>query len=206
LLDEKPAPLSDIQSESEPQTKSSLRLDIWKTPFRNILLGLLFFHFAQYIATPLYPLYTVNVLELNDNNIGIGTALYYLTVLISSSQLGRIVQKYGHKKVTGWGAMGVAFYPITLALSQNVLHFYLLSFFGGFLFAWVNGAYANYMLEHIPAHDRPSHLAWYTIILNFAILISSILGPLIGDSIGLVPALILFGVMRFVSGIFILRK
>lgn len=205
-VDENSASQPDLPIDSAPQTKSSLRLDIWKTPFRNVLLSLLFFHLAQYIATPLYPLYTVNVLELNDKNIGVGTALYYLTVLISSSQLGRIVQKYGHKKVTGWGAMGVAFYPITLALSQNVAHFYLLSFFGGFLFALVNGAYANYMLEHIPAHDRPSHLAWYTIILNFAILISSILGPLIGDAIGLVPALILFGVMRFVSGIFILRK
>lgn len=206
LQDEKPAPPSDLQSVSVPQTKSSLRLDIWKTPFRNVLLGLLFFHLAQYIATPLYPLYTVNVLKLTDNNIGIGTALFYLTVLISSSQLGSIVQKYGHKKVTGWGAVGVGLYPLTLAFTQNVTQFYLLSFFGGFLFALVNGAYANYMLEHIPAHDRPSHLAWYTIILNVAILASSLLGPIIGDWIGLAPALILFGVMRFLSGVYILRK
>src|SRR5690606_4731828 len=157
-------------------------------------------------SSPLYPLYNVNVLHLNDSHIGNGTALYYLTVLLASTQLGRIVQKYGHKRVTGWGAFGVGFYPFTLAFAQNVTHFYLISFFGGFLFALVNGAYANYMLEHIPPHGRPSHLAWYTIILNFAILTSSIVGPLIGDLIGLTPALILFGIMRFASGFFILRK
>lgn len=211
-LEDKTPPQPDLEPDppsgtmSEPKPKSALRLDIWKTPFRSILLSLLFFHLAQYVATPLYPLYTVNVLNLNDNNIGIGTALFYSTVLISSSQLGRIVQKYGHKKVTGWGAMGVAFYPISLGLSQTVTHFYLLSFFGGFLFALVNGAYANYMLENIPANDRPSHLAWYTIILNVAILTSSLIGPIIGEKIGLTYALILFGFMRFLSGAFILRK
>jgi MFS family permease len=205
-LEERTPPLSELMPDSAIKPESTLRLDIWKTPFRKVLLGLLFFHLAQYISTPLYPLYNVNVLHLNDNHIGIGTALYYLTVLLSSTQLGRIVQRFGHKRVTGWGAVGVGFYPLTLAFAQDVFQFYLISFFGGFLFALVNGAYANYMLEHIPPHDRPSHLAWYTIILNFAILASSIAGPLIGDVIGLTPALILFGVMRFLSGFFILRK
>ncbi|MBL8089623.1 MAG: MFS transporter [Anaerolineales bacterium] len=205
-LEERTPPLSELMPDSAIKPESTLRLDIWKTPFRKVLLGLLFFHLAQYISTPLYPLYNVNVLHLNDNHIGIGTALYYSTVLLSSTQLGRIVQRFGHKRVTGWGAFGVGFYPLTLAFAQDVFQFYLISFFGGFLFALVNGAYANYMLEHIPPHDRPSHLAWYTIILNFAILSSSIAGPLIGDAIGLVPALILFGFMRFASGFFILRK
>jgi MFS family permease len=203
--DETP-PHSITQPDSVPQSSSRLRLDIWRTPFGKILLGLLLFHLAQYIATPLYPLYNINILHLNDNHIGNGTALYYLSVLLSSTQLGRIVQRFGHKKVTGWGAIGVSFYPISLAFAQNVFHFYLLSFFGGFLFALVNGAYANYMLENIPANDRPSHLAWYTIVLNFSILISSLLGPLIGEAIGLVYALILFGIMRLISGVFILRK
>ncbi|MBL8098752.1 MAG: MFS transporter [Anaerolineales bacterium] len=205
-LEERTPPLSELLPDSAIKPESTLRLDIWKTPFRKVLLGLLFFHLAQYISTPLYPLYNVNVLHLNDNHIGIGTALYYSTVLLSSTQLGRIVQRFGHKRVTGWGAVGVGFYPLTLAFAQDVFQFYLISFFGGFLFALVNGAYANYMLEHIPPHDRPSHLAWYTIVLNFAILASSIAGPLIGDAIGLTPALILFGVMRFLSGFFILRK
>lgn len=205
-VEEKTPPLSELLPDSAIKPESSLRLDIWKTPFRKVLLGLLFFHLAQYISVPLYPLYNVNVLHLNDDHIGIGTALYYLTVLISSTQLGRIVQRFGNQKVTGWGAVGVGFYPLTLAFVQDVFQFYLISFFGGFLFALVNGAYANYMLEHIPPHDRPSHLAWYTIILNLAILSSSILGPLIGETVGLAPALILFGVMRFLSGFFILKK
>lgn len=205
-LEEKTPPLSELLPDSALKPESTLRLDIWKTPFRNILLSLLFFHLTQYIVTPLYPLYLVGELHLNDNHFGTGTALFYLTVLLASTQLGKIVQKYGHKKVTGWGAVGVGLYPLTMAFTQNEFHYYLLSFFGGFLFALANGAYANYMLENIPAHDRPSHLAWYTIILNFAILTSSLIGPMIANIIGIAPALILFGCMRFLSGFFILKK
>ncbi|MDP1715363.1 MAG: MFS transporter [Anaerolineales bacterium] len=184
---------------------SILRLDIWKTHFKNVLLALFLFHLVHYLSSPLYPLYNVRVLNLNDGQLGNGTAFYYLTVLIASTQLRHIVKKYGHKKVTGWGVAGMATYPIMLAFSQNVWHFYALSFLGGFLFALVNGAYANYMLENIPADDRPAHLAWYIIIFNLAVLASSIAGPLIADVIGLALALIIFGILRIVAGIVLLK-
>ncbi len=194
-----------LPTESPRSITALLRLDIWNTHFKNVLLALFFFQFIHYLSSPLYPLYNVNVLKLNDSHIGNGTAFYYLTVLIASTQLGKIVQKYGHKKVTGWGVGGMATYPIMLAFAQNVWHFYALSFLGGFLFAMVNGAYANYMLENIPSDDRPSHLAWYTIVFNFALLTSSIVGPLAADVMGLAPALIVFGLLRIFAGIYLLK-
>ena len=202
-----PPPTVDLDqtAESPHGITSLLRLDIWNTHFKNVLVALFFFHFSHYLSSPLYPLYNVNVLKLNDSHIGNGTAFYYLTVLIASTQLGKVVQKYGHKKVTGWGVAGMATYPIMLAFSQTVWQFYALSFLGGFLFAMVNGAYANYMLENIPAHDRPSHLAWYTIVFNFALLTSSIIGPLSADVIGVAPALIIFGILRIFAGLYLLK-
>lgn len=205
-LEDKNPPQPTITVDSVPATESRLRLDIWKTPFRKILFALFFFHLAQYIPSPLYPLYTVNVINLNDSQLGIGNSLFYFTGLLASTQLGRIVQRYGNKKATGWGAIGFGIFPLVLTFTQNYIHYYILCFACGFMFAIVNGAYANYMLESIPPDDRPSHLAWYTISLNFAILTSSIIGPIIGDVIGLIPALILFGSLRFASGIFILRN
>lgn len=201
--DPKPAPAPEP---SQPRgISAALRTDIWKTDFKKVLLTLFFFHFAHYLSAPLYSLYYVRILDLNDDHIGIGTALYYLTVLIASTQLGRIVHRFGNKRVTGWGAASMATYPIMLALSQNVFQFYGLSFVNGFLFALVNGAYANYMLENIPPDDRPSHLAWYTIMFNIAVLASSLVGPAVADWIGLVPALLIFGAARFVAGIALLK-
>ncbi|MCQ3936489.1 MAG: hypothetical protein DPW18_05510 [Chloroflexi bacterium] len=200
-----PIPVSDPRPVPRRGIPAALRTDIWKTDFRKVLLALFFFHFAHYLSSPLYPLYNVHVLNLNDNNIGIGTALYYLTVLIASTQLGRIVHRFGNKRVTGWGVASMATYPIMLAFSENVLQFYGLSFINGFLFALVNGAYANYMLENIPPHDRPAHLAWYTIMFNFAVLTSSLAGPAVAEAVGLAPALILFGAARIAAGLYLLK-
>ncbi|HEX9330261.1 MAG TPA: MFS transporter [Anaerolineales bacterium] len=184
---------------------STLRMDIWRTPFRRVLFALFAFHFAQYLVIPIFPLYNVRILQLNDDNLGIGTALFYLTVLIGSTQIRKLASSFGNKKLTGWSVAGLALYPLLLSISRNAPHFYLVSLIGGLDFAFVSGSYANYMLEHIPAHDRPSHLAWYTIILNAAVLIGSLGGPAIADGIGLFRALILFGFLRFLAGIFILK-
>ncbi|MCZ2126940.1 MAG: MFS transporter [Anaerolineales bacterium] len=200
-------PIADSSPKLSPVRAmfASLRLDVWKTSFKNVLWGLFLFHFAQYLCSPLYPLFNVRVLNLNDAELGNGTALYYFSVLLASVYLSRIVQKIGNKNVTAWGALGMASYPLMMAFAQNVWHYYMLSFVGGFLFALFNGAYANYMLEKIPPHDRPSHLAWYTIMLNFAILTGSLIGPAVADVIGLISALIVFGFARIVAGWFMLK-
>jgi len=182
-----------------------LRLDIWKTNFNRVLIVLFAFHLAQYFPTPIFPLYNVRVLDLSDNNIGIGTALFYLTVLLGSTQLRKVAHGIGNKKLTGWSVSGLAIYPLLLAFSTTVWQYYGLSLVGGLTFAMVSGSYANYMLENIPAHDRPSHLAWYSVILNAAILIGSLGGPAISDGIGLTAALLLFAAMRFLAGLAILK-
>lgn len=184
---------------------TTLRLDIWNTHFRNVLFALFAFHLTQYLAIPIFPLYNVRVLELSDDHIGIGTALFYLTVLLGSMQLRNLANRLGNKKLTAWSVASMALYPLLLAYSTEVWHFYGLSLVGGLTFSMVSGSYANYMLEHIPAHDRPSHLAWYNIILNAAVLIGSLGGPAISDRIGLSSALLLFAALRFLAGLAILK-
>jgi MFS family permease len=180
-------------------------MDIWKTPFRTVLLALFAFHFTQYLPIPLFPVYNVRVLHLNDDNIGIGTALFYLTVLLGSTQIRKLVQAFGNKNLTGWSVAGLALYPLLLSISSNAAHFYMISLLGGLAFGLVSGSYANYMLEHIPAHDRPAYLAWYTIILNASALIGSLGGPVVAEVIGLAGALVVFGFLRLLAAIYILK-
>ena len=146
--------LKTVSNSKEENPRSSwqfiLRLDIWRTPYWKILLVLLGFHLAQNLALPLFTLSTVNTLHLTDANIGLGTALFYLTVLLGSTQLSRLESKVGHHKLTGWGVAGMSIYPIAMALSHNAFDYYLLSIVGGFVWAMVAGAYANYLLERIP--------------------------------------------------------
>jgi len=201
-----PQPVSPPERQSPRRSwRAALRADIWQTPFRSPLLVMLAFHLAQYLAIPLFPLYFVHQLNLTDQQIGIGTALFYLSVLVGSTQLDRLTRRLGHHKMTGLGALGMSLYPSLLALSRNATGYYLVSAVGGFTWAMLGGAYPNYLLEKIPASDRPAHLAWYNIILNAAMLASSLAGPALAHNIGLGTALILFGVLRLLSGIAILK-
>lgn len=187
------------------QLQTVIRFDIWKTPYRNTLLVFLGFHLAQYMATPLFPLYQVHQLHLSDDQIGIGTALFYLTVLIGSTRLNNLVRDFGHHKVTGISVTGLAIYPLLLAFSRTPADFYWTSILGGLNYALLIGSYANYLLEEIPIQDRPAHLAWYSVILNTSILVGSLVGPLLSRVAGLGMALILVGLLRFLSGLAILK-
>ena len=187
------------------QFQTAIRFDIWKTPYRNTLLVFLGFHLAQYMAAPLFPLYQVRQLHLTDDQIGIGTALFYLTVLLGSTRLNEMVRNFGHQKVTGISVAGLAMYPLLLALSRNAADFYWTSILGGFNYALLIGSYANYLLEKIPIEDRPAHLAWYNVIFNASILIGSLTGPFISSALGLVMALILIALLRCLSGLAILK-
>ncbi len=185
--------------------QKAIRADIWETKYKWTMLVMLFFHITQYLALPLFPLFFVRHLNLSDQNLGIGTAMFYLTVLIGSTQLNYLVHKLGHKRVTGWGVVGMALYPGLMAISSLVWHIYAISIIGGLAWAFVGGASANYIIENCPTNDRPAYLAWYNVILNASILIGSVLGPTLADSLGLTNALILFAIGRGMAGFAILK-
>ena len=204
----RPTPEADSTKKTSRSRRfiSNLRTDIIFSPFRKVLFALLAFHLTHTLTTPVYPLYNVRVLGVNDNHIGISTALYYVTMLLGSMQFKNIVYRLGNKKVTGYGIIGMSLYPILLAFTTEVWQFYAIALLGGYTWAWVNGAYANYMLEHIPSEDRPPYLAWYTIVLNVAILTGSLGGSAAAEWFGLVNALLVFGVLRILAGVYILKK
>jgi len=205
-LPSRPIPASIKRALSpRQQIRTAIRLDIWKTPYRTTLLLFLGFHLAQYLASPLFPIFQVRQLHLTDDQIGIGSSIFYLTVLLGSMRLSKVVQDFGHRTVTGISVAGLGIYPLLLALSQSPADFYWTSLLGGLNYAMLIGSYANYLLEEIPIEDLPVHLAWYNIILNASILIGSLSGPLMARWIGLGVSLLIIGLLRFLSGLAILK-
>ena len=199
-----PASIKKALSPRE-QLQTAIRFDIWKTPYRNTLLVFLGFHLAQYMAAPLFPLFYVRHLNLTDDQIGIGTALFYLTVLLGSTRLNELVRNFGHHKVAGISVAGLAIYPLLLALSNSPAHFYWTSILGGLNYSLLIGSYANYLLEEIPIQDRPAHLAWYNVVLNISILVGSLAGPLLAKATGVFLALLIVAALRCLSGLAILK-
>ncbi|MGC8878526.1 MAG: MFS transporter [Anaerolineae bacterium] len=184
-----------------------LHIEILREPFARVLVALFVFHIAQYVAVPVAPVFMVKVLHLQDQQIGMATAAFWLSGFVSATQLANLCRAKGHQAVTGIGAMLMAFYPglMVFGVPLGMAAVLAASCLGGIGYAWMSGAFLNYILERAPQHDRPPYLAWYNIVFNAAILIGSLLGPFTATSLGFIPALVLFAVARVAAGLFIIK-
>lgn len=182
-----------------------IRLDILRTPFARVLAGLFAFHLVQYIPMSLFPLYQVGQLHLSDQQISLGTALFYVMVFLGSLQLERLTRRLGNRRLVGLGATLLSGYPALLSLSRGVGLFLVTSAVGGLAWSLLGAAVGNYLLEKVPAEDRPAHLAWYNLALNGAILLASLLGPLLGEWLTVGPALAAAALLRLLVALVLLR-
>lgn len=188
----------------QPSTSISLRqLD---SAFTRLIVVLFGFHLVQYLAIPLFPLYWVNQVHFTDQHISLGNALFYVSVLVGSTQLSRLTDRLGNHRLMSVGALGMSLYPALTAVMQGLPLFFVASIVGGLAWAVVGGASGNYLLEKIPEGKRPSYLAWYNLSLNTAVLLGSLVGPLLAEQIGLVAALSWSALGRVIAAILIWRK
>jgi MFS family permease len=182
-----------------------LNIDALKGPFGKSLLLLTIFHFVHFLSIPIFPVFYVKNIQISDQAISTGTAIFYMTMFLGSTQIGKMVQKLGNLKATGIGIILLGLYPALLSFASNAILYYVASFFGGFAWSIVNVAMINYLLEKVPSNRRTGYLAWFSLAANGAVLLGTMLGPVIGNMIGLAAALLIFGILRTLSGIAILK-
>ncbi len=178
----------------------SLRLDVLSGSFARLMSLLFFWHFAQFLTIPTITPYVVNHLHFSDDLIGMATAIFNLTTFLGSFRLGQASMRWGNKKVTAFGIIGVSVFPMLMALTRGPALYLGAHLVGGLAWAMASGALYNYILENVPTHDRPAYLAWYSLISNAAILSGSLLGPELAGMIGFSLALFLYGVARLLAG------
>ncbi len=181
----------------------SLRLDAMRGPFRRIMMLLFGWHLAQFMTIPTITPFVVNQLHLPDQIIGLAGGLFNIMVFVGSLRLNSAASRFGNKAVTGAGVMGLSLFPILTSLGSG--GYLAANLVGGLAWAMAGGAIYNYILENVPADDRPAHIAWYSLVSNGAILIGSLLGPAIAENIGPALALVLFGIGRFLAGAAIMK-
>jgi MFS family permease len=175
------------------------------SPFGRLVAVLFAFNLALYLAIPLFPIRWVNQLQLSDQEIGWGTAVFYVSVFLGSTQLDRLVRRLGNRRVTALGAIFMSSYPAFMALAQGLGLFLVGSAAGGFGWALVGGSLINYVLEKVPEDRRPAYLAWYNLAMNTALLLGSLIGPFVAGFVGVSIALGVFAVLRLLAALAIWR-
>jgi len=189
---------------SRPRLPHLLNLQILRGPFGKLVAVLFIWHLAVNLVIPLYPAQWVRQIHLSDREIGLGNAVFYVGVFAGSTQLAKLVRRFSNQRVTALGGVLMASYPIFMGLAKGLDLFLVGSAGGGLGWALVSGALLNYILEKIPEDRRPAHLAWYNLVANAALLLSSLLGPAIGGIFSLPAAMLIGGAVRLLAALLIL--
>ncbi len=205
LMTSRPAPaLADQPALTGPLSAKKpplLRLDLLKGPFGLFMLSYLAFYAFQYMPGPLFTLTFVKALHLSDGEIGLGNALFYLTMMLGSLSLQQLSRRFGARNLLVFTVASFGIYPLALGLIWQAWAFWLVSAVGGAVYGILSGGMLNRLIERVPENDRPAHMAIHNLALNLGILLGSFLGPLAGDVFGLQAALLVIGVLRILSGL-----
>jgi MFS family permease len=170
------------------------------------VIGLLFlFNMTNNCVAPLIPNLLVNKLDLSDTLISIGTATNSMLVFIVSLSIAWLTRRTGNRRATALGAALLAFQALFLALARDATFYLVSAVTAGIATGVLNAAQYNYHLENIPAAERSSWLSWNMLLGNAAVLLGSLAGPLLARLGGSYEALLVFGALRFVMGLVILK-
>jgi len=170
-----------------------------------MMLAYFLFHFAQFLPGALFPIFWVREVNLTDGQIGFINALFYLAMLIAAPLLSSLTRRLGNHRLTVGGAVLLGMYPLLTALSHGLPLLVAASIAGGATWAILSGSLVNRLLEFIPPHERPGHLAVYNLALSVATLGGVMFGPLLAEVMGLREALLIAVVFRLIAGLALAR-
>ncbi len=199
-----PAPASARLGNGNGQGRA-LRLDLLRGPFGLMMIAYLFFYLGQAVPVPLFAKMQVDQLKLSDGVISIGTAAFNGCMLIGSLYLARLTRRFGHRGVFAIAALLYGAYPLLLGLAESTVLFFAASILGGAITGVMGGAQVNRLMERIPHDDLPAHMALNNMAGNIALLVGSMLGPLLADALGLREAILISAAVRVLAGVALVR-
>ncbi|HKZ70757.1 MAG TPA: MFS transporter [Anaerolineales bacterium] len=200
------SPISNLQSPAATSKKPGrlLRLDLLRGSFGQLVLAYLCFHITQHLNIPINPLFWIKTLQLTDGEIGAGNAMFFATMALGSLALPRLTARYGTRRLLGVSALLYCLYPLILGLAWDYLLFWGASILSGFVWGVCNGCLLNRLMERVPAYDRPAHMAWQNVALNFGILGGSFIGSSMVNWISYREGLLVTAGLRVLSAIVIM--
>lgn len=166
-------------------------------PFARFALCAFAYHWGLYLTIPLYSIYWVRHLHASDSWIGFIAMVLGAVTALAYPFWGQQASRRGTRKVLLVSAFAGTLYPILTGLSPSVEPLLIAAVVGGVASAGFGLSLFNRLLEVTPDERRPSFLAAYNVLINIAVFVAPMIGTALIDSIGIVNALLLGGLLRF---------
>ncbi len=181
-----------------------LDLSLLRGVFGRFMLAYLFFYTFQNLCLPLFSLAYVNSLHLTDGMISLGSAMFYMTMMLSSLRLRGLANRFGHRRLLAISAPLLSVYSLLIGLARGAFLFWVASLVGGIIYGVLSASLINRLMERVPDGQRPAGMAFHNLALNLGMLAGSLGGPLLGDAIGIQQAILVGAGLRLLAGFLVI--
>ncbi|GFR34244.1 MFS transporter [Thermobrachium celere] len=164
------------------------------------------FHFTWQMAWPLLLTYEVDYLHTNEFWTSIISTINGLAMAFGYRFWGKFSRKKGNAVALTISAIGMSFAPFLYALSTKIYHITYFVVITGLSVSGVMLLLLNSLFEVAPRENRTSYIAFYNLLTNITLVIAPWVGMKLYKLTTIKTALIIIGVLRFISGLLFLIR
>ncbi len=197
-------PPSEAQIEAHGQTLRQrigeyLRLIRSQPAFTSFLYKRFVFLSGISMAVPLFPLYFVKEVQANDGWIGAFTGGQTMILVLGYWLWTRQSRRHGNRRVLLWATAGLGIYPILVSLTLNPSLILLYVGIAGIFQAGQDLVFFDELMKTVPTEYSATFVSFAQSVQYISSIFSPMIGTLIGDAIGLGPALMVAGGLRLIG-------
>jgi MFS family permease len=167
------------------------------TPFLNFLTAQFVFRWGMALAVPLLPLYWVRSVGATDAQISAINSANTFVMMLSYFFWTNVAARKGERLVLLIGAFGVSLYPIMTAFTQSPQLLPLWAAIAGFFVGATDLVFFDVVLAICPRENQATYVGIYQTTVQMSVFIAPLVGTVLSSAVGLVPVLILAGIIRF---------
>jgi MFS family permease len=181
--------------------------------FRNYGLFVIYLslmNFSVYIAAPFFSAYMLNGLKFSYITFTIVTGTAMFGKIVFMPFWGKLIDKYGSKKILSFCGYMMPFSPLLWVISSNVTNLILFQLYSGLVWSGFELAASSFIFDSTTAPKRTRCVAYYNVINGVMILIGTLFGAfLIKHPVFFSSFLFVFfvsGVLRLATSVIMIHK
>ena len=194
-----PPPMSYAHQSLKANIVEYTGLIFKEKPYVSFIIKRFIFLTGTALATPLIPLYLVRVVHASDGWISIinvaQIAIMVVGYIVWTNQSRRI----GTQKVLVLTSLGVALYPLAMALTHSTWQIATFSAFVGIFQAGLDLVFFDELMRTVPVEYSAIFVSFAQSIQYLSSVFAPVIGTTIGDAWGLGVGLIIAAAIRFIG-------
>lgn len=169
--------------------------------FRDYTIAAFVFRMGMNLPIALYAIYRVRTLGASDAWIGILLTIHRLLSVVVYIALSRILARAGSRRWLWVSCLGVALYPVAMALARTPQQLVVASVIAGLFSPGLDVFMTNTLFQVSPEEERPIFVATNTLLANVTGFSAPLLGTLLADLTDIRLALVVAALVRIIGGL-----